>query len=455
MLAGCGAIVAAAAASLLRPVDLRRHVERAAHAIAAEPSAPAWRALRGAALIAAGVLVLIARDAVLDLLITAFGAYLIYAGVTILLRLVAPVRSEAEREADVKRAAPRRSLAVGAVAVALLALLLGTFVAGGGTTEAAPATTACNGHEELCDRPLDEVALAATHNSMAVPLPGWFASEQDAPIGVQLEDGIRGLLIDTYYADRLPNGRLRTVVDDASQLRRKALEDGVSVETIDAALRLRDRAGFKGEGERGMYLCHSFCELGGTPVGEVLDTLRDFLVAHPGDIVVVVVQDAVEPADFVAEVEQAGLADLAYAGPVDGGWPTLQEMIDRGERVVFLAEERAGGAPWFHLAYEQAVQETPFTFRGPDALIAPQNLVASCAANRGPDDAPLLLLNHWVAMDPLPLPSDAAKVNAYEPLLRRARTCERVRGQIPNLIAVNFYRRGDVFRVVDTLNGVD
>ena len=106
VLAGCGAIVAAAAASLLRPVDLRRHVERAAHAIAAEPSAPAWRALRGAALVAAGVLVLIVRDAVLDVLVTALGAYLIYAGVTILLRLVAPARGEAEREEDVQRAAP-------------------------------------------------------------------------------------------------------------------------------------------------------------------------------------------------------------------------------------------------------------------------------------------------------------------------------------------------------------
>ena len=37
VLAGCGAIVAAAAASLLRPFDLSRRLERAAHAIAAEP----------------------------------------------------------------------------------------------------------------------------------------------------------------------------------------------------------------------------------------------------------------------------------------------------------------------------------------------------------------------------------------------------------------------------------
>jgi hypothetical protein len=45
-------------------------------------------------------------------------------------------------------------------------------------------------------------------------------------------------------------------------------------------------------------------------------------------------------------------------------------------------------------------------------------------------------------------------VNAYEPLLARARECERLRGRPPGLIAVDFYEEGDLFRVVDTLNGV-
>ena len=37
---------------------------------------------------------------------------------------------------------------------------------------------------------------------------------------------------------------------------------------------------------------------------------------------------------------------------------------------------------------------------------------------------------------------------------RRARDCQTIRKHLPNLLAVNFYRRGDLFRVVDTLNGV-
>ena len=54
----------------------------------------------------------------------------------------------------------------------------------------------------------------------------------------------------------------------------------------------------------------------------------------------------------------------------------------------------------------------------------------------------------------MPRPSDAAKVNAYGPLLARARECQQIRGHLPNLLAVNFYKQGDVFRVVDTLNGI-
>ena len=129
-------------------------------------------------------------------------------------------------------------------------------------------------------------------------------------------------------------------------------------------------------------------------------------------------------------------------------------MIDRGQRVVFLAENHAGAAPWYRLAYEQVLQETPYAFKKVAQLTDPADLPASCKANRGPADAPLFLVNHWITTDPLPRPSDAAKVNAYRPLLRRARECRRLRDKLPNFVAVNFYREGDLFRVVDTLNGV-
>jgi hypothetical protein len=63
-------------------------------------------------------------------------------------------------------------------------------------------------------------------------------------------------------------------------------------------------------------------------------------------------------------------------------------------------------------------------------------------------------VNHWITTDPAPLPSNARKVNAYDKLLARVKECRKLRHHFPNMVAVNFYREGDVFGVVDTLNGV-
>jgi hypothetical protein len=289
---------------------------------------------------------------------------------------------------------------------------------------------------------------------MSVPLPGWYSAEQDKPIADQLSDGVRGLLVDTHYADRLPNGKLRTYFGSRDELRRQAEQDGVNPDAVDAAMAIRDRLGFEGEGERGMYLCHTFCELGATPLGSVLDDIHDFLVSHPDDVMVVINQDYVTPEDYVGAVRKAGLEDLVYRGSVDGDWPTLREMIDSNQRLVLLAENHAGAASWYHPAYKTITEETPYHFSKVAQLTDPDKLPASCEPNRGPERAPIFLINHWISTDPIPLPSQASQVNAYDPLLKRARECQKVRKHLPNLLAVNFYRRGDLFKVVDTLNGV-
>jgi hypothetical protein len=345
-------------------------------------------------------------------------------------------------------------VAVWALAALLVVVAVGAFAAGGGVEEpeAAPVDR-CNGHAELCDRPLAEVVLPATHNSMSAPLPGWFSTMQERAIGGQLADGIRGLLLDTHYADKLANGRIRTQLGGPDDIRRLVADDGVSQASIDAALRLRERLGFRGEGKRGIYLCHSFCEIGATRLSDGLRDIHDFLVTNPDEVVVVVNQDYIPADDFVAAVRDAGLEP--YPATLGGARsPTMREMIESGHRLVLLAENHAGGAPWYELAYQRLLQETPYHFGTAAELTRADGLVASCRPNRGPADAPFFLVNHWVTTDPVPKPSDAAKVNAYDALLARATTCERVRKHVASLLAVNFYKEGDLFRVVDRLNRV-
>jgi hypothetical protein len=247
---------------------------------------------------------------------------------------------------------------------------------------------------------------------------------------------------------------VRTDFGNNANIRKIASQDGVSPQALDAALRLRARLGFSGKGSRGMYLCHTFCELGATPLGGVLDQIHDFLATHPTDVLVVINQDYVTPADFVKAIGDAGLTQYVFKAFDQKPWPTLQEMIDSNQRLVLLAENHAGAAPWYRLAYKSLTEETPFTFNKVSQLNSSAKLPASCRSNRGHEGAPLFLINHWISTDPVPLPSHAAQVNAYKPLLARAQECERIRHHLPNLLAVNFYREGDLFKVVDTLNGV-
>jgi hypothetical protein len=453
VLAGSGAVVAAAASSVLHPVEIQGALRRGWRIAAGEPKAAWLRVLRGLALIALGVLVIAQPITALQVVATLVGVYIVYLGVEAILRLTyQPGHAEAHEEVVELRHRVRR-LAVPALAVLLIGGAVATFLATGGTSETAAASVnTCNGYAALCDKTLPEVVLPATHNAMSAPLPGWFSSEQDRSIGGQLDDGIRGLLIDTHYGDKLANGRVRT---DISNLQAVLTQDGVSQDQLNAALRLRGRAGFKGQGTRGMYLCHTLCELGATPLATGLKEIHDFIVTHPDNVLVVINQDYVTPADYVKAISDAGLSSYVYKGLGGSHWPTLREMIEQSQQIVFLAENKAGGASWYQLAYKSLVEETPYKFPKASLLTSSSNLAASCKPNRGPSKgAPLFLENHWVSTDPIPLPSDAKKVNAYQPLLARSQRCEQIRDHIPNLIAVNFYKQGDLFKVVNKLNGV-
>ena len=454
-----GGVVAAAAASLVRPVAVEGALLRVGRMATTEPEARWLRVARAVALVAVGVLVIAQPLTALQVAATLVGVYVAYKGIEAILRLIYvppdPAGAE-EPAAEGRPGALRRArrLAVPAIAALLVAGVVAAFLGGGGASAPAAPISACDGHAALCDRPLDEVVLPATHNAMSAPLKGWFSSEQDRSIGGQLEDGIRGLLLDTHYADNLGNGRVRTYFPNKRSLGLIKDQDGVSDQSFAAALRIRERIGFRGKGRRGMYLCHTFCELGATALATGLGDVHDFLVTHPTDIVVIVNQDYITPRDFVDAVGKAGLTPYVLTPPAGADWPTLRQMIESDHRLVLLAENRAGAAPWYQPVYKRLTQETPYTFGRASLLTAKADLPASCKANRGPSSAPLFLINHWVSTDPVPKPSDADKVNAYKPLLARARACQRLRHHLPNLLAVNFYKRGDLFRVVDTLNGV-
>jgi uncharacterized repeat protein (TIGR01451 family) len=356
--------------------------------------------------------------------------------------------------------ASRRLALISGAPIAVLAALLFVMAAAISPADAPAATSSgpvkpCNGSVELCSRPFDEVVLPGSHNSMSAADLNWQNPNHDISIPEQLRRGARAMLIDTYYAQPDPGNPF-------------AFKFKMFPEP--------SRANGSAAGAT-MYLCHVTCAWGATELIPEFRKIRGFLAKNPREVMVFVNQDDVTPADFARAVEESGLIDFTYRGPTDE-WPTLQQMIDSGQRVVFLAEQQAAGVDWYHRAYDGPLQETDYSFNrlpskwesddplpetpvyaGVDKLTDPDLLARSCDPFRGGTTGGLFLMNHWVSgglpLTPLaPDPALAELVNTREALVNRARACETARGKLPTILAVDFFGIGDVVGAARELNGV-
>ena len=308
-------------------------------------------------------------------------------------------------------------LGLGALAASLVLI-------GGASDEADSAPPRpCNGSSDLCRKTLGQTVVAATHNSMSASDLGWLFPNQKLDIPTQLKKGVRAFLVDTYYGRPRADGKVDNVPKE------QGAAEGAET-----------------------YLCHSLCVWGASPLVAEFANVAAFLRANPREVLVFVNQDAIAPNDFSRAVEESGLARYLYRGPIES-LPSLSWMIARNQRVVMLAEFDAGTVPWYHLAYEKALTETPYSFTSVADLTAPAQLASSCRPNRGPASGSMFLMNNWVSNAVgLPRPADASLVNARDAIVARARACEGVRGRLPNLVAVDFFGAGDVMGGVWELN---
>ncbi len=263
--------------------------------------------------------------------------------------------------------------------------------------DVAPPETACNGADALCTRRFDEVCFPMTHNSMSNEDGGWIAANQTHGLTRQLEDGIRGLMLDVHpYEDQV-------------------------------------------------YLCHGICELGKQLLVDGLGETRAFLDAHPREIVSIIFEPYVPPADIAAAMDAAGLTARLYAHPPGTPWPTLQAMIDRDTRLVVFAESNGGEPAWSPPAWD-VIFDTNYSAKGPAELL--------CDLNRGAETNDLFLINNFIG-NPLPSIEAATEVNQRAFLYERAKACGDARGHIPNFLGVDFYEVGDVLGVARVVNGLE
>lgn len=470
---GLGLLFVVALGALGRRVSLTTSVRLRWDAIRASDRG---RRVVGGAAIAFGALVLLDHQTAERLLVPAVGLVLVVVGLEALLRStsfadeLALAREqhagdegmtlgesvvsapEGDAPAHPDRAHRRRRLLIRG-GVAAVVVVVGLAVIGGSVdqslrTVSSTSSTACNGSDDYCDLRLDELVFPSTHNSYSSARDGFLLAEQQEGVGAQLEAGIRGFLIDSYLANSTPDGRVYTRLDLSPNSRGK-IEDSIGPAATETAMRMRGQLGGQVDKSQTpeLFFCHGFCELGATRGSVLFGQIRDFMLAHPREVLVMSIEDQVPPEQFAKFVEQAGLLDLTWKGPVDP-LPTAREMIDSGGRILWMAEKDAGTGKnaWYHQQFD-LVQETPYDKSTLKSLLSD----GGCAPNRGKADNPLFLLNHNVSTVP-PRASFAQTVNQKKTILEQVDRCERVRHRKPNLIAVDFFRTGDVVGAANELN---
>lgn len=275
-------------------------------------------------------------------------------------------------------------------------LLLGCAGAAVDGDSAAPST-ACNGAESLCAKRFDELVVPMTHNAMSSAEEEWLAPNQTHAIPRQLEDGVRGFMLDTHYDDGEP------------------------------------------------ALCHGFCSVGSTPLDDGLRQFTDFLDAHPREVLTFMIENGVSAEDTAAAFAAADLLRYTYAHDPAEPWPTLEALIEADTRLVVFHQGGGTEPAWYMDGYAAYVWDNDYSAESAEDF--------TCDRLRGSTEHALYLMNHFLTA-PLASPDLAEQVNHNPLLLDRARQCEAEAGQPVNWISVDFYDIGDVLETAAILNGV-
>ena len=428
--------------------DLRHRVTRIRAWFAEKRTRPRWRFVGGVALMALALVVVTKPTTV------AHWTLLVAAGLALYVGIVICLRASGLLETD--HAIPKlhkRQLAGVFAALVVSSLLTATLavqLVASATSEprANPTNQGCNGFIELCAQPLNQIVWPASHNAMSSAAYNFLGAEHTITIPEQMNAGARFFMIDAYYGYE-DDGLVRTNLAGGAnreELRKDRGDEAVrELDRLGALTGVADTSGEKQD----LYFCHDFCELGAVPASQIFADIDAFLSRNLTDVVVIDVEDYVQPKDLKAALIDAGLFDRVWRpSPKQFGWPSLRSMVipanedakENPRRLIVMSEKHPGVYPWLLGAYDVS-QETPFTYTS-----IPQ---FTCKANRGGDDKSFFIVNHWLRPDGPPDPVAAGKVNSQKTLTARLQDCIATRGQLPNAVAVDFTAVGDLYKTVN------
>ncbi|KAI7217647.1 hypothetical protein KC365_g12869 [Hortaea werneckii] len=306
------------------------------------------------------------------------------------------------------------------------------------------SSTACNNSPSLCNRAYNRVSHLGAHNSPFV---------RDESNGYSLSGN-------QYF-------------NSSTQL-------SAGVRLLTAQVQTNSDSGE-------LHVCHTSCAL--LDAGKLSDWLGEvngWLEDNPSDVVTVLLVNGAgaSASDLAAEYETAGIGDIAYtpisssssssasnsasnAASSSSEWPTLQNLIDQGTRMVnFVADlDDNSGASYLLNQYDY-VFENDYNNVSPSDFSCDASRPASVANNA--QQALYLglmpLMNHFlyaeVAAFGIQYPNTSYITTTNAPsggtgnLGASASRCSSEYGRAPTFIVVDFFNVGPAIETVDSLNGV-
>ncbi|TGO90305.1 hypothetical protein BPOR_0070g00170 [Botrytis porri] len=290
----------------------------------------------------------------------------------------------------------------------------------------------CNGYAELCDRKWSEISQVGTHDSAFVgELP---AENQNLDVTAQLNAGVRFLQAQTHYF-------------------------------LDT-----------------LTLCHTSCFLlDAGPAVYYLEDIKKWLDANPNEVVTLLLTngDYIPVGNFSSAMEVSGLAKYAYTPPhqlaIDE-WPTLQELITAGDRLVMFLGEWSALPIFTNEKLFNSIQDydadtnvaayilPEFSYFFETAYDVTTPTFPTCTLDRPPGsngDGLLPLINHYLDIDVfgilMPNRLEAKKTNAATgvgSIGAQADLCTSTWGRKPRVMLLDFFDVGNAIEAQNTLNGL-
>ena len=267
-----------------------------------------------------------------------------------------------------------------------------------------PDNTFIDQDKQVLTKQFNKVCFLMTHNAMNSTEKGFIIPNQTHSVTHQLENGVRGLMLDTY---------------DGS--------DGIAL------------------------TYHVTSSWGSGKLVDIMQEIKDFLHSHTNAVISIIFQNEGSNVQLEKAIDSIGLDKMAfiYTG---GFWPTIQTMADSNKRLVCFVEfNKLPRADYLMHAWSK-IFDTPYSFKNVSDF--------NCTVNRGGSGSKdLYLVNHWLEKEILPginVPdlTLAPQANIRSVISHRVQECTAVNNHFINFLGVDFYEIGDAKAVVDSINGI-